>query len=693
MACLRDSRVVVNKRSHRADNASINVFLDYARALTKDKKFKEAVSVYSMCAKMSAFPLETIQDLGNGLIDFYSEHIGKTTQHTDPWSCAFCATVLVDPVSLGACGHSVCKKCLLKDLGGVCRKCGMKYEPVDADPVDEEAHVKVTILVCELVAKYWDKELKAVSLRNDGNKLFQRGDVAASLAKYSEAFSLSPDDHLLTSNRSNAYFKAGRLEEALADADRTVGAKPDWGKGYFRRGMALAAMGQPEDALVAFFQCLVLEESCSRALRTEIYKMLFKLVNQRQSVEEEEAEASKSPVSKSFKFLSHPDLRLQDDGTASVSSVSTNNSSDSEEESEEKTITIRKLKTKRKMIISKNQRLCGVLDKVDSVLIKTLNQSCIQRNRDIDPAAVKAEDYDCSLCFRLLWQPVTTPCGHTYCRACIDRSLDHKPECPLCKTSLAVSQLARVAVNDFVESSTRRILPVEFAERQKVFEEEMSDLAGRPQQDGRVSIPVFVCTMSFPHIPCPLHVFEPRYRLMIRRAMETGTREFGMCTNSQDLPFSDYGTMLEIRDIQYFPDGRSVVDTMGGRRFKVLERDNKDGYNTATVEFLKDTPPDEAELQEVQALHDRTQSTAASWFNNHKEEMKTGILNHYGAMPAVEESYWSLPSGPAWAWWVLAILPLDTQAQQQILSQTNLKKRLEAIGRILGFIMRRNAEF
>ena len=39
--------------------------------------------------------------------------------------------------------------------------------------------------------------------------------------------------------------------------------------------------------------------------------MLFKLVNQRQSVEEEEAEASKSPVSKSFKFLSHPDLRIQ----------------------------------------------------------------------------------------------------------------------------------------------------------------------------------------------------------------------------------------------------------------------------------------------------------------------------------------------------------------------------------------------
>ena len=36
-------------------------------------------------------------------------------------------------------------------------------------------------------------------------------------------------------------------------------------------------------------------------------------------------------------------------------------------------------------------------------------------------------------------------------------------------------------------------------------------------------------------------------------------------------------------------------------------------------------------------------------------------------MPEVEKNYWQLPSGPAWAWWVLAILPLDTQAQVIIL--------------------------
>lgn len=43
------------------------------------------------------------------------------------------------------------------------------------------------------------------------------------------------------------------------------------------------------------------------------------------------------------------------------------------------------------------------------------------------------------------------------------------------------------------------------------------------------NIPIFVCTMSFPGVACPLHIFEPRYRLMIRRCQETGTRRFGMC--------------------------------------------------------------------------------------------------------------------------------------------------------------------
>lgn len=59
-------------------------------------------------------------------------------------------------------------------------------------------------------------------------------------------------------------------------------------------------------------------------------------------------------------------------------------------------------------------------------------------------------------------------------------------------------------------------------------------------------MPIFVCTMAFPTIPCPLHVFEPRYRLMIRRSMETGTKQFGMCIADELKAFADYGCMLQV---------------------------------------------------------------------------------------------------------------------------------------------------
>ena len=64
--------------------------------------------------------------------------------------------------------------------------------------------------------------------------------------------------------------------------------------------------------------------------------------------------------------------------------------------------------------------------------------------------------------------------------------------------------------------------------------------------------------------------------------------------------FSDFGTMLEIRGIQYFRDGQSVLDTVGGRRFKVLERDVRDGYQTANVEFLEDAIPADSDVEELQ---------------------------------------------------------------------------------------------
>ena len=118
----------------------------------------------------------------------------------------------------------------------------------------------------------------------------QRREVEASIEKYTQAFDLSPEDHIITrygrinltviygfllSNRSHAFMKINKFSEAVRDAKYTVAMRPDWGKGYFRLGRALSGLGDPEEALLAFFHCLVLEETCSKALRAEIVRVSF----------------------------------------------------------------------------------------------------------------------------------------------------------------------------------------------------------------------------------------------------------------------------------------------------------------------------------------------------------------------------------------------------------------------------------
>jgi len=604
---------------------------------------------------MNTATVKAVEDFAGNLINVYANHFGKGNFSTDPWSCCICGTVLVDAVTLVPCGHSVCKRCVTRDKS--CRKCGAEIKYSSSE--DGRAGLKPSILISQIVDKLWANEKRAVQLRYEGNKLFQRGEVEASIERYTQAFDLSPEDHIITSNRSHAYMKINKLYEAVRDAKYTVAMRPDWGKGYFRLGRALSGLDKPDEALVAFFHCLVLEETCSKALRAEIVQEFCTIM---------------------FKEESKMDLDGQPALDSSCSSLMQGDETGMEIDSEDQGERLfPSLATN--LLPSENKQLCSLLVRIEADLSQIIEKPHKQEDRDIDSSLLKEGDFNCPLCLRLLWHPVTTSCGHTFCRSCIERNLDHRQECPMCKASLQADGTSTWGVNEFVEQSIKRLFPVDLMERQTGFEEE---------QLNEANIPIFVCTTSFPKVPCPLHVSEPRHRLMIRRVLETGTREFGMCSTSQNRLFADFGTMLEIRGIKYFEDGRSLLDTVGGRRFRVVERDVKDGYQVANVEFLEDAIPVDSDVWELQHLHDQTLANALTWLRCHHTQRKEGILTHFGMMPPVEESYWLLPSGPTWLWWLLAILPLDSHAQMHILSQCLLKKRLSAVNHILSLLTASN---
>ncbi len=68
-------------------------------------------------------------------------------------------------------------------------------------------------------------------------------------------------------------------------------------------------------------------------------------------------------------------------------------------------------------------------------------------------------------------------------------------------------------------------------------------------------------------------------------------------------------------------------------------------------------------FSELVQIHDETFEKTREWFSSMADDMRSKFENHYGDMPATESDYWDLPNGPAWHWWIIAILPLDPQAQ------------------------------
>lgn len=242
--------------------------------------------------------------------------------------------------------------------------------------------------------------------------------------------------------------------------------------------------------------------------------------------------------------------------------------------------------------------------------------------------------------------------------------MDYSSYCPLCMAPLieqyrnhlnfnqiqhpTLLSLSRRSITSFIELAMKRYIPKIYAERQ------LQELEKEP------AVPIFICTTAFPSVPCPLFIYEPRYRLMVRRAIESGSRHFGIAlAQSGRQKYVEYGTMLDIRDCVQLGDGCSILSTLGTKRFRVLRRSEKDGYDTANIEFIKDEPICEDSYSSIMDLHYRVMEKAKQWCENLPDNIKTEILKSFGQMPELEDEWEVSHDGPSWTWWIIAILPLS----------------------------------
>ena len=305
-------------------------------------------------------------------------------------------------------------------------------------------------------------------------------------------------------------------------------------------------------------------------------------------------------------------------------------------------------------------------------------------------------EMDCQVCYALILDPLTTTCGHTFCRKCVARALDHSNLCPICRRILLMpAGVQSEPSNKRLSNLLIKLCPEHVAVRAETAAQEEQIMMGEQ------NVPLFPVTLAYPAMPTFLHIFEPRYRLMIRRVIESGERKFGLLMHNRrnevqgDLgqtPFMEYGTLLHLTNVQLLPDGRSVIETVGVSRFKVRTHSMLDGYIVGNIERVDDVSLAEEEHTEAAevAAHDSTNNASAldSLPTRDLLDICLTFTNRMRAQSApwlreqVIALYGAAPEDPAlFPYWFASILPIDDDEKYRLLPTRSVRERLKITAR------------
>ncbi len=175
-------------------------------------------------------------------------------------------------------------------------------------------------------------------------------------------------------------------------------------------------------------------------------------------------------------------------------------------------------------------------------------------------------------------------------------------------------------------------------------------------------IPLFpLDVVLFPGAALPLHIFEPRYRRMVKRCLEEKS-DFGILLALKDGVAGVGCTAMIAEVVRRYDDGRLDIHTSGGAPFRVVELLTEDPLLEGTVDYLDDEeaavdPAVEGELVE---LYEACHTLVFGDYPRDVEEHKESGLAYY----------------------VANSLPMDLLGKQQILElrdEPSRQQRLVAL--------------
>lgn len=200
-------------------------------------------------------------------------------------------------------------------------------------------------------------------------------------------------------------------------------------------------------------------------------------------------------------------------------------------------------------------------------------------------------------------------------------------------------------------------------------------------------MPLFPLTTALvPGLVLPLHIFEPRYRLMIEEllAKPEDDREFGIVavrdrhagtseTNEALDQVYPVGVTAQLRQAERLDDGRYDIVTIGTRRFQITEIDASAPLWRARVQFL---PEPDIELADPRVRG--VVSRATSMFDTYRN-----VLG--GRLQEEPDGDEQVPTDPTvLSYLITAALIIDAGTRQELLASPDAVTRLREGIRILG---------
>jgi Lon protease-like protein len=198
------------------------------------------------------------------------------------------------------------------------------------------------------------------------------------------------------------------------------------------------------------------------------------------------------------------------------------------------------------------------------------------------------------------------------------------------------------------------------------------------------TVPLFpLNTVVFPGVVTPLHVFEERYRTLIRELLEVEAifdRTFGIIAIREGYEVGEHGmqsvhrvgTLVQLTEVEAYDDGRFDIEVIGRQRLRVIESDNSGPFLRGEVELLGDTDEPRAAAVAKAAL---------DTFQTYRE-----LLSELRGGPVLAGE---MPSDPAYLSYALASTCLLTLSQRQkLLEAETAVERLGSLRRLLHDEMR-----